>query len=246
MSANSGRAAVFTQQSQSVEVYLDGTWEPGSLLGWRHDGVGACQVWVRTTVDGREQESWTDLADVRLPETRPAPTLVPQTGTDPFADLAEELLPGASAAPVLSLSEAAAREQRLAGAAPGAAPSPGPLRRHGADLTAEMSAVHLDPAAGRHRAAGMSGRHRAADTGAQRTAVQQTAVQQPLVQKCGLHQPAAQQTVSKQGAEPRREVGDATVLMPRAAEADFLTRPLRLGDRASRPRPTRSDEAMRA
>jgi hypothetical protein len=34
--------------------------------------------------------------------------------------------------------------------------------------------------------------------------------------------------------------------MPRATEVDCMTRPLRLGDRVSRPRLTRPDEALRA
>ena len=111
VSAISGsRAAVFSQQSQRCEVLVEGAWWPGSLLGWRHDGQGTCQVWVRVTVAGADRETWIDLPEVRLPETRPAPVLVPDSGIDPFSGLGEELLPGAAAAPLLSLSEAAARE----------------------------------------------------------------------------------------------------------------------------------------
>ena len=160
MSAISGnRAALFTQQSQHCEVFVEGAWWPGSLLGWRHDGEGACQMWVRVTVAGVEREAWSDLADVRLPEARPAPVLVPDNGVDPFASFREELLPGAAAAPLLSLSEAAAREQRVAGVIPAPAPAVGRRRRrHGGDVTAEQPAVH-GPSAGRHRA----GRHRLAE-----------------------------------------------------------------------------------
>ena len=58
MSAISGsRAAVFTQQSQNVEVFLEGDWRPGALLGWRHVGGGSCEVWVRVTVDGADRET---------------------------------------------------------------------------------------------------------------------------------------------------------------------------------------------
>jgi hypothetical protein len=218
VSAISGnRAAVFTQQSQSVEVFLEGGWWPGSLLGWRHDGAGVCQVWVRVTVDGADRETWTDLAEVRLPEARPVPVLVPDAAADPFAGPAEELLPGASATPLVSLSEAAAREQRVAGVLDASAPAaPRRRRRHGGEGTAEMPAVHGDAAAGRHRASGAAGRHRAVDA---------------------LPQPEE---------TPRAGLTDATVLMPRAAEVDCLTRPLRLGDRASRPRLSRPDEALRA
>ncbi len=206
---------MFTQQSQSVEVFLDGGWRPGSLLGWRHDGGGVCEVWVRVTVDGADRETWTDLAEVRLPEARPAPALVPDAGADPFAGLAEELLPGTSAAPPLSLGEAAAREQRVAGVLP--APAPVRLRRrHGGDVTAEMPAVHGGQLVGRHRASAVAGRHRAADAPAQ------------------------------SAEAPPAEPADATVLMPRATEADCLTRPMRLGDRVSRPRLVRPDAALRA
>lgn len=214
VSAISGsRAAVFTQQSQRCEVFAEDAWWPGSLLGWRHDGQGACQMWVRVTVAGVDRETWSDLAEVRLPEARPVPVLVPDSGIDPFASVGEELLPGASVTPLLSLSEAAAREQRVAGVLPASAPVAGRRRRrHGGDVTAEQPAVPAGAAAGRHR----GGRHRAAD--------------------------AAEQPEEAPGPQP----GDATVLMPRAIEGDCLTRPLRLGDRASRPRPGRPGEALRA
>lgn len=216
MSAISGRrAAVFTQQSQNVEVCVDGAWWPGSLLGWRHDGAGACEVWVRVSVAGSDREIWTDLGEVRLPEADPAPVLVPDAPAELSLGMAEELLPGASAAPRLSLSEAAAREQRVAGVLPGAAPTGTRRRRHGGDVTAELPAVHGGAAAGRHRASAAAGRHRAVDA---------------------LPQPDAART----------ELGDATVLMPRATDTDCLTRPLRLGDRVSRPRLARPDEALRA
>ena len=62
------RAAVFTSQPQSVEVYQAGTWWAGELLGWRHDADGSCQVWVRVVLGGVEETAWTDLASLRLPE----------------------------------------------------------------------------------------------------------------------------------------------------------------------------------
>jgi hypothetical protein len=216
VSAISGsRAAVFTQQLQNVEVFLEGGWRPGALLGWRHDGGGTCEVWVRVTVDGADRETWTDLAEVRLPEPRSVPA--PDAGAHPFAGLAEELLPGASAAPLLSLSEAAAREQRVAGVLSSTGPGvPRRRRRHGGDVTAEMPAVHGDAEAGRHRASAVAGRHRAVDA-----------------------LPESQEA-------PRAELTDATVLMPRATDADCMTRPLRLGDRVARPRLTRPDRALPA
>jgi hypothetical protein len=215
VSAISGRrAAVFTQQSQNVEVCVEGAWWPGSLRGWRHDGGGACEVWVQVTVAGTDREIWTDLGEVRLPEADPAPVLAPDAPAELSLGMAEELLPGASAVPRLSLSEAAAREQRVAGVLPASTPAAARRRRHGGDVTAELPAVHGGPA-GRHRASAEAGRHRAGD---------------------GLPQSEA----------PAAELGDATVLMPRATEVDCMTRPLRLGDRVSRPRLTRPDEAMRA
>ena len=66
--AMENRAAVFTSQPQSVEVYQAGTWWAGELLGWRHDANGSCQVWVRVVLGGVEETAWTDLASLRLPE----------------------------------------------------------------------------------------------------------------------------------------------------------------------------------
>jgi hypothetical protein len=62
------RAAVFTSQPQSVEVYQAGAWWAGELLGWRHDANGSCQVWVRVVLGGVEETAWTDLTSLRLPE----------------------------------------------------------------------------------------------------------------------------------------------------------------------------------
>lgn len=209
MSATSGRTAVFTQQSQDCEAFVEGAWRPGSLLGWRHDGQGTCRMWVRVAVAGAEREIWTTLAEVRLPEARPGP--VRNGGADPFAHPGEELLPGASAAPLLSLSEAAAREQRMAGLLAGATPAVDRRRRrHGADTTAEQPAVHAGGSAGRQCA----GRHRAADAAPEEA--------------------------------PASSVENATVLLPRATDGDCLTRPLRVGDRPTRPRLGRPGEALRA
>ncbi|WNV74355.1 hypothetical protein [Geodermatophilus sp. DSM 44513] len=221
MSATPGRrAAVFSSPSQNVEVLVEGTWWPGSLLGWRHDGSGACEVWVRVAVAGADREVWTDLGEVRLPEADPAPVLVPDAPAALSLGLAEELLPGASTAPRVSLSEAAAREQRAAGVLPGSGATD--RRRHGGQVTAQLPAVHdAAAAAGRHRAGAAAGRHRAVDT---------------------RPQPEASPAGEAAGSDP----GDATVLMPRATGPDCLTRPLRLGDRASRPRPVRPDGVLRA
>ncbi len=62
--------------------------------------------------------------------------------------------------------------------------------------------------------------------------------------RAGRHRAAdaAAQAGEARGAEP----SDATVFMPRATEADCLTRPLRLGDRLARPRLPRPGGALRA
>lgn len=62
------RAAVFSSRPQDVEVYQEGAWRAGSLLGWRHESDGSCQVWVRTGVGRAERASWTALDLLRLPE----------------------------------------------------------------------------------------------------------------------------------------------------------------------------------
>jgi hypothetical protein len=67
------RAAVFTSQPQDVEVYRDGAWWSGALLGWRHDAQGSCQVWVRVVVRGSEETSWLALELLRLPEPAAEP-----------------------------------------------------------------------------------------------------------------------------------------------------------------------------
>jgi hypothetical protein len=154
------RAAVFTQQSQSVEAYVDGAWWPGSILGWRHDAQGACEVWVRVAVAGVPRETWTLLSGLRLPEPRlsvaaPVATVLSE-GAAPSVDLRraaarERLVAGVLGAPALSRTE-------VAGPARG-------RRRHGGDVTAEMPAVGTG-IPGRHRAPGVpaaAGRHRAAD-----------------------------------------------------------------------------------
>ena len=62
--------------------------------------------------------------------------------------------------------------------------------------------------------------------------------------RVGRHRAADAAEQPEEASGP--ELGDATVLMPRAIEVDCLTRPLRLGDRAPRPRLGRPGEALRA
>jgi hypothetical protein len=155
---------VFTQQSQDVEVGVDGVWWPGVLLGWRHDARGACEVWVRVVVGGAEREVWTDLAELRLPgsaiPTASAEAHRSPVGSTPFAP------------PTVTLHRASARERLVAdvrampelpseGAPPVAPGERRRRRRHGGDVTAELPAVRSGVVPGRHRAP--AGRHRAAD-----------------------------------------------------------------------------------
>jgi hypothetical protein len=197
------RAAAFTHQSQSVEVSVDGAWSPGSILGWRHDADGSCEVWVRATVGGAEREIWASLADLRLPGQGPAVAVAPGVG------------PGASAASTaVDLGRAAARERLVAGVLGTPELSPAGVagqgrrrRRHGVDVTAEMPSIGRG-LSGRHRAPAGAGRHRAA------------------------------------GDETRVALQAAAV--PPRPDVDCLTRPLRLGERVSRPRLPRPGGVVRA
>ena len=184
------RAAVFTSQPQAVEVYRNGIWWPGSLLGWRHDADGGCRVRVRLAGDGAE-ETWTVLEYLRLPEPAPAaPAVRHLSVVDPADDAALtatmaaiRAVPspgarGASDPPVASELTAtmnlfAVRDlgEDTQAAVP-AAPAPRSGGRRRAPETGEEGggrAPVLAAASGRHRApaagGGVSGRHRAADTG---------------------------------------------------------------------------------
>jgi hypothetical protein len=219
------RAAVFTSSPQDVEVYSAGEWLPGSLLGWRHDTTGGCEVWVRLTVGGAEESLWTDLGCLRLPERHLTVAAPPATPVEtPRED--------AAATRSLRLAEVAGTGSSRR-ARPAVVPSPRPdleqtatrafaaIRDESASRashpagrrraesrvvgeTAEFSVV----GAGRHRAPASpsgSGRHRAADTGTWPALVETdaTPVRAP--------EERATETWGARGAEP-----------------DLLTRPMRL------------------
>jgi hypothetical protein len=183
------RAAVFTSQPQAVEVYRNGIWWPGSLLGWRHDADGGCRVRVRLAGDGVE-ETWTALEYLRLPEPVPAPPVVRHLSvvntpartaddaalTATMAAIRAVPSPGARAASAPPASELTATMNLFAvrdlDEDTQAAPAPRSGGRRRAPETGEASggsAPLLAAASGRHRApaagGGVSGRHRAADTG---------------------------------------------------------------------------------
>ena len=155
------RAAVFTSSSQDVEVHRAGVWWPGSLLGWRHEPDGSCQVWVRAVVAGVERTAWTDLVDVRLPE-RPVLHSVPPVESRTADDAGQDAL--TSTISLFAVRDDAPAPQDAAGPATVVGGlRPGGRRRapEERDVPA-WEAPREEPA----RAAATSpGRHRAADTG---------------------------------------------------------------------------------
>jgi hypothetical protein len=218
------RAAVFTSQPQDVEVYSAGEWLPGSLLGWRHDDAGRCQVWVRLTAGGVEESAWTDLECLRLPERRLA--VASEPAEDPVATRSLRLADvsaigsarrGRPPAPAAVRSSVNPRELTVTRGVPvvrddAASRAVHPAGRRRADSrvlgeTAEFPAVGAP--AGRHRAPASpsgSGRHRAADTGAW---------------------PAGNEGAGVPSPEP-----------------DLLTRPMRLGDSVPQRRSPRRDDTL--
>jgi hypothetical protein len=156
------RAAVFTSQPQAVEVYERGSWLPASMLGWRHDGDGACSAWVRVEFAGVVEDAWVELTRLRLPES-------------PARHLALARPPRSAQ---VGASQDAGETQQLPLVREGAAPPAGRRvpsgGRRRAPETGELPAAAAAPGAvvagqaavpGRHRAPAEQGRHRAADAG---------------------------------------------------------------------------------
>ncbi|MBM7805372.1 hypothetical protein JOD57_001209 [Geodermatophilus bullaregiensis] len=193
--AVNSRAAVAFRSPQDVEVLVDGAWVPGAMLGWRHDETGGCQAQVRWRDGADGETTWVDLAAVRLPERHLSLASAEAPAAPPAAHTGGQ---GSAARPDATVVMTAVTPARRAFRA---------ARRHGADGTAEQSAV--GPAgAGRHRAPADAGRHRAL-----------TAETPAIALGAPAHTPAA--------------AADA------AGEPDLLTRPIRLDDLASHPRPGR-------
>ena len=242
--AMESRAAVFTSSPQDVEVYSAGEWLAGSLLGWRHDTSGACQVWVRLSVGDAEESLWTDLEYLRLPERHLA--VAPDPAEDPAATrslrLAEVSATGprrgrpavaavAKPADVLDMTATrgfpAVRDEVFSRASH-------PAGRRRADSrvvgeTAEFPAVGAPM--GRHRAPASpsgSGRHRAADTGVW-----------PVV---GDPEPA---WTSEARADDAWSVRSDDTWPGRASQPDLLTRPMRVGGSVPHPRAARWDDTLR-
>ena len=130
-----GRAAATIAQPLEAEVFVDGIWRPGAVLGWRHDGFGRCEASVRVHLAGGARVLGVDLAALRLPE---APGASPDVRQPPAATVV--------------ISRAALRK-RLGEELPRRVV--GRRRRHASDLTAELPAVRCADGAdipGRHRA----------------------------------------------------------------------------------------------
>jgi hypothetical protein len=241
------RAAVFTSDPQTVEVYQSGAWWPGELLGWRHDISGSCQVWVRVVLGGVEESDWTDLTSLRLPESQVAVgaegspagarslRLSAQRQVGAFGPSEIAILPL-----IRDLSEAPTRRT-------GAAASGGRRRAPESAPSAPAPAVRA-AARGRHRAPADPGRHRASDTGLLPAVAAVAAVAADAHEAVTAQRPAV-------GAGPRsiRSTGGAPqVSEPLAAasptyrsavdpEPELLTRPMRLSDLGPRGRRPRLD-----
>jgi hypothetical protein len=258
--AMESRAAVFTSSPQDVEVYSAGEWLPGSLLGWRHDTTGGCQVSVRLRVGGAEETQWTDLECLRLPERHLTVAAPPAAAVAvPLEDVA--------ATRSLRLTEVSSTGSPRRGR-PSVAPSsrsdlgltvtrglpvvrdeiasrashPAGRRRADSRVVGETAEFSVVGAAGRHRAPASptgSGRHRAADTGVW---------------------PAVVDTDGSPSAGPAERVVESWAPRSddtwpgRLAQPDLLTRPMRLdgpglsgsgrGGSVPRPRAARLDDTL--
>ena len=223
--AKENRAAVFSNQPQDVEVYRDGVWWPGLLLGWRHDAHGSCQVWVRIEAGGSESTIWTELESLRLPgavHERPLGSVPNGAG-------------GETERPVVGADPAATRELRRiddgprAGRSARRATEPAPI---GAEVEPDavpswrLAAARAGGAAtpGRHRAPAAGGRHRAADT--------ETFPAVPDVEST-VRQRVAWPVAVEDGwpvvvEEPRSAPSSRSWAPRTESDSDLFTRPLRL------------------
>jgi hypothetical protein len=228
------RAAVFTSQPQSVEVYQSGAWWPGELLGWRHDDAGTCQVWVRVVLGGVEESAWTDLATLRLPERHlsiaPGPTAAdapePVTGAGRGAARLRDVSAGVDLSATVSLPMVRERSPNHPAGGRRRAPETGAMPA----VTAQAAAT----ARGRHRAPADPGRHRAADTGLF-AVVTADATPEPAAGRT----PVPVRGTCTEEAPAVAARGGWTV--PEGVEPDLLTRPMRLTDHMPHSRRPRVD-----
>ena len=208
------RAAVFSSQPQAIEILRAGAWWSGELLGWRHDGSGACQMWVRAVVGGVEETVWTGLADLRLPERRAA-AAGPRGGQDEPPRQSASAPPGVPVTAEVTASLPLARNHVDADLARSG--GRGPAVRAADVGVVPASAVPVPP--GRHRARSVdpvAGRHRAADTGL--TAVTAEPARQvseefpatvscpvPAVRPTPTSEPAASASASASASDPEAD-----------------------------------------
>jgi hypothetical protein len=251
-SAVENRAAVFTSQPQAVEVYQSGAWWPGELLGWRHDAVGGCQVWVRVILGGLEESAWTDLTSLRLPE-RPlgeAPEATPRRGPATQEMAATRVTPVATpSTPARDLSETASlprlrdRSVSPSRATSGTRPAVGRRRAPDNDSSTPRTAPNAG-AAGRHRAPADPGRHRAADTGLLPAVTlggqDGVTTQRPAVGE-GRTIPSPR---SGRAADSRGSVPGDVWSASGDPEPELLTRPMRLSDLGPGSRRPRLDGSL--
>ena len=242
-------AAEFTAGPQDVEIYQQGTWLPGSLLGWRHESDGSCQVRVRVVVGGVEQTGWTGLEALRLPERQlppaaasPAVTAAhPASGDIPVSAVAAR---GFSAPFVSPL----AGEGHLQVAAPTTSPSAdlprGGGRRRADVATAPDLPVPARP--GRHRAPAAAspdaGRHRAADT--EKWALPTEDAWRDAAQTWGALRREDAGTGRSGGARPL-PLASHEESPRREPDAQLLTRPMRLRDAVPHARDGRDGSSIR-
>lgn len=264
------RAAVFTSSPQAVEVHQAGTWWSGELLGWRHDASGTCQMWVRVVVGGVEETAWIDLAALRLPgdtsaaadsggidsrvkqELPPAQAISALRGRPVAGDVATT-----AALPLIRDEVATVAADAVARSADPGTPTAIPVRRPGGRRRAPEESqgpvaapARTTVAAGRHRAPGGEGRHRAADTEVFPAVAEVTdrfaavpADGEPVVEPRRAARPhvgAGWTVPPARSARPEESYGRSEVCAGRNdAEPDLLTRPMRLSDlalHARRPR----------
>jgi hypothetical protein len=221
------RAAVFTSQPQAVEVYERGSWLPASMLGWRHDGDGACSAWVRVEFAGVVEDAWVELTQLRLPES-------------PARHLALARSPRSVQ---VEASQDAGETQQLPllreGAVPPAGRSVSSGGRRRAPETAELPAAAAATGAvlagqaavpGRHRAPAEQGRHRAAVTGMLTMVAPDAATSVP---DAGAGVPTGPAD-DRWSPPPRSELPPAGPVVRGSASLDLdlerLTRPMRLDD----------------
>jgi hypothetical protein len=240
------RAAVFTSQPQDVEVYRRDAWQPGSLLGWRHDSDGLCQVWVRLVGGGADETIWTALEYLRLPEPA-APPVRSLSALDAPLDAPPRA--SGDAQPPLTGTMAAIRPVPVPAPRPAAAPPASCSEltatmnlfavRDDDDHGATAAAVRGGRSGGRRRApdrtdaveraqasppvaAGMPGRHRAPAPDA--------AIGRHRAADTGVR-PAVRADQAPEGT-PASLPGSAAVL--EGPDVNLLTRPMRLDDVAGR------------